>query len=181
MAHVVLIGAIGVGKSTVAPLVAERLGREVVDLDDLRGEFYATLDYDNAHADELAQRDGVLALLQYWKPFELALVEHVVGLPDAVLDFGAGHSHFDDPEQFRRAAAALAPHHVVLLEPVTDVDESLRLLEARAPEEYRGVVVELNENFLRSASNRALADHIVETGARTPVELATTIVELVGT
>ena len=176
MSHIVLIGPIGVGKSTVAPRVAELLGRQVVDLDELRGELYATLDYDNAVADAVYERDGVAGLLGYWKPFELALVEHAVRLPDAVLDFGAGHSHFEDEGQFARVAAALAPHHVVLLLPSDDIDRSERILAARQPEEYRDVSAELNAMFLRSRSNAALADRVVITGERTPDEVAADVV-----
>jgi shikimate kinase len=109
MGHIALIGPIGVGKSTIAPIVGARLGRPVIDLDDMRAEFYATLGYDDAAADDIYRRDGVGGLIRYWKPFEIDLVEHVAARePDAVLDFGAGHSHYEDEDQRQRAAAATA-------------------------------------------------------------------------
>lgn len=178
MGHIVLIGPIGVGKSTVAPLVAAALDRPTIDVDELRGGFYGTLGYDNAEADEMYERDGVLGLAAYWKPFEIALVEHVVTLqPDSVLDFGAGHSHFDsDDTLFERASVALAPHHVVLLLPSEDPDESAAVLDARQPEEYRSETRSLNVEFLRSRSNALLADRIVITGDRSPEAVADDVV-----
>ena len=175
--HLVLIGPIGAGKSTVAPLIGSLLGWPTVELDELRPDVYATLGYDNAAADEARATDGIDGLLRYWKPFEIQLVEHAVTLrPDAVLDFGAGHSHFDDESQARRAATALAPHYVVLLLPSSDLSESESTLAARQPEEFREISLELNATFLRSESNRMLADRVLITGDRSPDEIAADIV-----
>jgi shikimate kinase len=176
--HVVLIGPIGVGKSSVAPVVGRALGRPIIELDELRSDVYATLGYDNAKADELYRLGGIEGLMSYWKPFELELVEHAVALePGAVLDFGAGHSHFDDEEQFRRASAALAGHYVVLLLPSLDVEESERILDARQPSEHRAASRELNATFLSSRSNALLADRVLITGDRSPEDIATDLVQ----
>jgi len=177
MGHIVLIGPIGVGKSTVAPLVGDRLGRPTIEVDSLRGDLYGTLGYDNSKADEILQRDGISGLTRYWKPFEIALVEHAVSRqPDAVLDFGAGHSHFDDDELFGRASAVLAAHYVVLLLPSKDVGASADMLADRQPDEYRAVTRELNTEFLRSRSNTALADRVLITGGRSPDAIAADVV-----
>jgi shikimate kinase len=177
MGHIVLIGPIGVGKSTVAPLVGDRLGRPTVEIDALRADVYGALGYDNPRADEILQRDGITGLTNYWKPFEVALVERAVTLqPDAVLDFGAGHSHFDDETFFIRASAALAAHYVVLLLPSPDVFESEEILAARSPEQRREVTRQLNVDFVRSRSNVALADRILVTGRRSPEAVAADLV-----
>lgn len=182
MGHIVLIGPIGAGKSTVAPLVADLLGRQAIELDGLRPAVYTELGYDSAAADCALEQGGIDGLTRYWKPFELQLVEHAVALrPDAVLDFGAGHSHYDDPDHLRRVSAALAPHYVVLLLPSDDLAESGRILAARAPTEYRDAIVELNAAFLDSASNAALADHVLITGDRTPTAVAADVATAVTT
>jgi shikimate kinase len=177
MGHIVLIGPIGVGKSTVASLVAAQLGRPAVELDDIRSEFFETLGYDERKANLIAERDGVIALTNYWKPFEILLVEHVVAqYSDSVVDFGAGHSHFEDDAHLRRASAALSAHRVVLLMPSIDPSESERILDARQPDEYRDVIRELNATFLRSRSNGVLADRVLYTGTRPPEEIAAEVV-----
>jgi hypothetical protein len=178
MSHVVLIGPIGVGKSTVAPLIGQMLGLPVVDLDALRPEFYATLAYDSDAANAAYRADGVAGLVRYWKPFEIQLVEHVAARrPDAVLDFGAGHSHYDDGTYLQRAAAALAGHDVVLLMPSADPAEGERLLAERQPEELRETIGELNAVFLRSPSNALLADRTVIVGDRPPADVAVEVAE----
>lgn len=178
MSNIVLIGPIGAGKSTVAPLVAESLGRQCVELDEVRWDFYATIGYSNSVAMEILERGGMSELCEYWKPFELHLVEHIVGTcHDTVLDFGAGYSHYDGNEPYsRRAAAALAAHFVVLLMPCEDVVASDRILSERQPEEFRLSVAELNAQFVRSATNRQYADHILYTEGLTPSLVAACIV-----
>jgi len=179
MGHIVLIGPIGVGKSTVAPLVAERLGRAVVDVDEARWLYYAEKGYDNDVAMTILARDGALALCEHWKPFEIKAVERLVAdNVDAVLDFGAGHAHYDGHDEFlQRAVRVLAAHHVVLLLPSSDVQQSQQMLVEREPPEHREMTRMLNEQFVSSVSFRNLADATVFTAGRTPEAVASLIVD----
>lgn len=57
-----------------------------------------------------------------WKPFEAYAVERMMAdRPLAVIDFGAGHSVFEDETLFERVRVALEPFpNVVLLLPSAD-------------------------------------------------------------
>lgn len=120
------------------------------------------------------QSDGLLALVAYWKPFELHAVERALAEHhDSVIAFGAGHSFYDDPAQLRAAQLALATcRAVVLLLPSADPDESVRLLNARLPaaEPSTPDMQQIQEQMIRHPANRTLATITVYTAGKTPAE-----------
>ncbi|MFN8417741.1 MAG: shikimate kinase [Anaerolineae bacterium] len=131
---IILIGPVSAGKSTVAALLADKLHMPHVSIDDVRWGYYAEIGYDNAEASRIANSDeGMLGLLRYWKPFEAYAVERVLpDHPNSVIDFGAGHSFYDDEALFDRVQNALAPYpNVIMLLPSPDLDESARILNDR--------------------------------------------------
>ena len=110
MPQVVLIGPIAAGKSSVADLLAERTGRRNVPLDLVRWAYYYQIGYDRAEERRGVRAHGQLAREAYWKPFEAYAVERVLAdFPDTLIDFGAGHSVYEEEELFARVQAALAP------------------------------------------------------------------------
>src|SRR5262249_21129849 len=123
---IILIGPIRAGKSVVAELLAEKLHMPHISLDDERWKYYAEIGYDEAEASRIAKTDdGIIGILEYWKPFEAHSVGRVLAdYPNSVIDFGGGHSTYDDPALFARVQSALAPYpNVVLLLPSPDPDE----------------------------------------------------------
>lgn len=182
----VLIGPMHAGKSTVAGLVAGRLGVRRVAMDEVRWEYYAEIGYDEGRAQEIAGREGFEGLYRYWKPFEAHAVERLiadVAGERCVVDFGAGHSVYEDERLFERVRAALRPCRVVLLLPSSDEGESVRILTERrdaAYPEMAGRPAGMNEHFVRHPSNRRLADVVVYTGGRTPEETTEEVVRVAG-
>ena len=172
-----MIGPIGVGKSTVAPIVASLTGRPVVSMDEVRFDYYRRAGFDAALAATFASIGDVNGLIGYWKPYEAEAVEHlVVDHTDAVLDFGAGHADYPDGPLLDRVAAALAEHFVVLLMPAESTEESAQLLRSRLDDEHADVVHELNRGFIASPSFRLLADTIVYPAGSKPSEIAAEVV-----
>jgi hypothetical protein len=177
---IILIGPICAGKSTVAALLAQELGLPRVELDEIRWPYYTEAGFDQAVARELMEDDaGIIAFLTYCKPFEAHAVARVIeDYPDTVIDFGAGHSVYEDAALFTRVEQALAPvPHVFLLLPSPQPDESVAILNTRfatlLQRELGHVdprLLALNEHFVRHPSNARLAKRTFYTEGRTPQE-----------
>src|SRR5690606_29738165 len=116
MQSIILIGAMCAGKSTIAALLAEKLAIPRYEVDENRWDFYQEIGYDAAEAKRIADEGGMMALIEHWKPFEAHTVERVLATQSAcVIDFGAGHSVYEDPALFARVQAALKPFPYVIL------------------------------------------------------------------
>jgi shikimate kinase len=177
--EIVLIGPPAAGKSTVARLLAARLGIPRVSLDDARWRYFYEIGYDAALADKLLAQAGFAAVYRHWKPYEAHAVKRV--LEDharCVFDLGAGNSVFADELLFEEVRAAFAPfRHVVLLLPSRDPAESIEILRRRRPADAsKGV--DLYEHFIYHPSNRELSTHVVVTGDRTAEQTCDEIVRL---
>jgi shikimate kinase len=174
--EVFLIGPVGTGKSTLGKLLAERLGRPQVPLDNIRWDYYKEIGYDQAHARELDEREGFVGVYRYWKRFEIHAVERA--LQDhhgCVMDFGAGHSIQENDAEFMRLQALLAPHpNIVLILPSPDLDESVAILNERNAEKIGDV--QLTAYLVAHPAFRTLATRVIYTQGKTPAETAAEIV-----
>ena len=177
---IILIGPIRAGKSTQGELLAEALQLPRWAMDEVRFGYYREIGYDEELAKEIEAKDGFLGLYRYWKPFEAYAVERLLAeRSDCVIDFGGGHSVFEDDALFARAQQALAPYeNVVLLLPSPDLDESVRvLIEREGPCVSNGF--DFHEHFVKHPSNHALARRVVYTAGKTPEETRDEILRLV--
>jgi len=181
----ILIGPMYAGKSTVARLVAERLGIPRVCMDHVRFDYYKEIGYDEQHAKELEKSGGFGALCAYWKPFEAHAVERLLAdhaHERCVIDFGAGHSVYEDEELLQRVGLAVRTHKVILLLPSPDEEESLRILTERRDVKHpqmAGQPSTVNEHFLRHPSNRMLANMVVYTREHSPDQTADEVIRLI--
>lgn len=179
--EIILIGPMGAGKSTVGKLLADQLGLPQCSMDERRWDYYKEIGYDEEVEKEKRKSEGVWGVCQYWKPFEAYAVERLLSEHQhCVIDFGAGHSVYEDPALFERVERVLAPYpNVILLLPFPDVEESLQILNER--EEYvPDGNLNINEHFLRHPSNYRLAKFTVYTKAKTPKETCREIFALLG-
>lgn len=175
---VILIGPIRAGKSTVGRLLAERLGLPLRSLDIIFDSYLDELGYDREHAARL-KKLGFYELTKYWKPFEPSGVERLVSEPgDAVVDFGGGHSVYEDEALFARVKRALSPFpNVFLIMPSPDLEESISILNERTGG-YVSNGYDFHERFVRSRCNYELARRVVYTKGKTPEETCAEIERL---
>jgi len=174
---IILIGPMAAGKTTIAGLLAQRLGVPHYELDERRWGYYEEIGYDHDKASQIRAAEGFLGVYRYWKPFEIHAVERVLAeCGDGVISFGAGHSVYEDDALFERARAALAPYpNVILLLPAADPDEATAIMQGRliAQLEEEGIeaspqMLEMVAHFTRHPSNRRLAKFVVYTAGKTP-------------
>lgn len=187
---IVLIGPMCAGKSSTARLLAERLGRQYVELDELRWAYYRELDaYEEVVALLKSGKMGLLEQYDRWKPFEAHAVERVVqDYPNCVLDFGAGHGVYEDEALLARVQHALSTvAHVILLLPAPDMAEATAVVNTRFAkllQEVAGTVnpeaLLLNEHFVKHPSSRRLATQIVYTGDLLPEAVVEMILQKIG-
>ena len=177
---IILIGPVRTGKTTVSRLLAERLGLSTVSLDDLRWNYYKEIGYDQNLAQQIRQTGGFVALVFYWKLFDVYAVERVLAdHRDCVINFGAGHSVYESQELFLRVKKALAPYpNVVLILPSQDAEESIRILNERTRDLVGlfGQGFNWNEYFVRHRSNYDLARFVVYTKGKAPEETCDEII-----
>ncbi|KAF5683504.1 shikimate kinase [Fusarium circinatum] len=178
---IILIGPEGAGKTTIGKVLSEYLNKELFSLDRHRKELYAPFDYDDARANKLYEQEGVEGLLKYWKYFEYRAVVDILQnalkpgdrFYGKILDFGAGHSIFEDKEELDRVQELMSPYRgVFLILPCEDVEEALRIMEER-----RGHELSYNRHFLDHPSNKTLAKHIIYTKNISPERGADEILE----
>ncbi|MGD1906582.1 MAG: shikimate kinase [Leptolyngbyaceae cyanobacterium] len=181
LSEIVLIGPIGAGKSTQGELLAKRLALPQCSMDDLRWNYYQEIGYDPALAQQKREARGMEAVIQYWKPFEAYAVERLLSEHrDCVIDFGAGHSVYEEAALFDRVKRALSPYlNVVLLLPLPDIDRSWQILKQRncaLPSDTHS----MNEHYLRHPSNLKLAKHTIYTHGKTPEVTCAEILQFTG-
>ena len=177
---VILIGPIGAGKTTLGRLIAAALSLPQVSMDDVRFKYYREIGYDDSIAKQRYAGDGFWGLYKYWKPFEAYAVERVLTEhPGCVIDFGAGHSVYEDEALLTQAKCLLAPHpNVILVLPSADLSTSLKVLRNRRPS-LVDIEPDINKHFITHASNYELAKFIVYTADRTPEDSCAEILHLI--
>jgi shikimate kinase len=183
---IVLIGPMSVGKSTIAQMLADRLGILRVELDEVRQSFYNEIGYDEGLASKIVGEEGMEGLIEYWKPFEAYAVERAIeDFDDCILDFGAGHSVYEDDLLFSKVENVLKPiKHVILILPSPDLDRSVEIVNKRFSDLLLGEVgkvdpelLDLNEYFVRHPSNRKLAKNTFYTEGKSPEETTQEIID----
>ena len=175
--EIVLIGPRGSGKSTIAALLAKKLGLPRRSIDEVRWKYYDEIGYDIDVARYKHNQEGFWGLYRYWKPFEAHAVKRLLeDFRDCVFDLGGGNSVYEDDGLFEQVRELLAPYsHVVLLLPSPDLNESIQILNARNEHDSESQR-EVNEHFVRHHSNYDLAKFIVYTKDRTPEETCEEII-----
>jgi shikimate kinase len=162
---IILIGPSGAGKSTVAEELRKKTGMQRLCLDIIANRARDTGFTRNfKNADEFNSYMILETLERVKKDGSYGIV-----------DFGAGHSVYDNQEIFERVKAMLKPFkNIVLLLPDKDEEKSLDIMKNRATGDTRD-----NKKFFESPCNKELATMIIYGNNRQPLEIAEEIMQCI--
>jgi shikimate kinase len=182
--EVILIGPMGVGKTTIAMLLSQKLRVQSIGLDDIRWYYYYKQGYNVAYAQSLREQKGFKnGLYPYWKSFEADSVGAMLAdFQNCVFHLGAGQSVYQDPALSAKVQNALKEcAHIVLLIPSEDHAESLEFLVDRFGQRGRTPdkdMVEMLKHFIEHPSNWTLAKHIVFIKGKSPETICEEVLAL---
>lgn len=174
----VLIGPAAAGKTTVGELVATRLGRPFVDLDEIGDRYYAEVGWSIQRLVDCSEQLGRIAAERLWEPARAHAVRRAVeDHPESVMALGAGHTSFHDPDCIACVTNALVPvPNVVLILPSPDRSTALAELRRRSLSSKGTMWISAGHDFLAEwhddAGTRSLATDVVFTAGKTPQETA---------
>lgn len=177
MRQVVLMGPVCAGKTTLLPLLAARLGRPAVDLDDIAEAYYAEVGRGRDELNAIGAQRGDLGAYLWWQQGHPHAVRRVLQEhPDAVIALGAGHTTYTDAALFEEVRVLLEPCATVLMLPGPDTEQSLRVLRECSIERGSGDWimdgVDILERWVAGEQNRLLASITIHTGRLSPDRLA---------
>ena len=167
---IILIGPEGTGKSTIGKLLSQKLNLPQVSMDEIRWKYYREIGWKADTQKQIREQEGFAGVYRYWKRFELYGIERLLSEhSNCVIDFGAGHSVYED-DTFACASELLSPYeNVVLLLPSPDLDESFDILQKRNQITINGM--EINCFFMTHPSIYNLAKQVFYTKGKTPEEI----------
>jgi hypothetical protein len=128
MRSIVLIGPYGVGKSTIAQLLAQACGQSRYSLDECVWTYYRATGLTLETAEELGNFDS-----PQWQPYHAHAVKRF--FQDyrnevCVMDLGAGHALYEGT-YLDEMQVVFAHYDVILLLPSPDIDVSIHDLNQR--------------------------------------------------
>ena len=181
--NIIIIGPVGTGKSTQGQLIAKALNKRSLSLDSVANDYYEASGFGSLQFQEAKKEKGYLEAYRLWWPSLAYAAQQVVkDYNDCVIDFGAGHSHYEDEILFEGIRKALAHYqNVIFLLPARDLDRSVSILRQRSIEERKRDWIhdgyDFIEHWVKDDCNRLLSTKTFYTEGKTPEELRDEILE----
>lgn len=184
--NIVIIGPVGAGKSTQGKLIAKALNRQSVSLDRIAEDYYKANGFGRSQFDKTKNEKGFLAAYrQWWPSLAFAAQQVVKDYTNCIIDFGAGHSHYEDKSLYTEVKESLAGcQHIILLLPTEDLDRSVSLIKDRSIDQrdmdwvFNGY--DFIERWVKDDCNHALATVTIYTDGKTPEETCEEILKAIG-
>lgn len=183
--NIIIIGPVGVGKSTQGKLVAKALNKHSIDFDCIADDYYRANGFSSEKFQKAKKEKGFLNAYRLWSPSLAYAVQQVVkDYTDCVLDFGAGHSHFEDELLFNDVKEALTDYkNIILLLPSADLDLSVSLLRQQCIENRNRDWIhngyDFIEHWVKDHCNHDLATVTIYTDGQTPEQTCDEILKVI--
>jgi shikimate kinase len=172
METIILMGPIGVGKTTQAQLLSKKLNRPVCTYDHVKYQYRKNEGYDQQVASSIHESKGFYAMLCYMNEFKAKILAPIIeDYHGYIIDLGGGAQSFDEAHQVEMARKAFNNvENVFLLMPSKSIAASQKYL-AHILEEYP-----INDYLIEHDTNEILAKKVVYTLGKKPEETVTDII-----
>lgn len=173
---IILIGSVCAGKSTQGKLLAESIDKKLVSLDAVGTKYYKMSGFKKSEYEKLKKDKGFLEAYRYWWPSLAYAAQKVLqDYSDCVIDFGAGHSHYEDKLLFENVKKALSEYsNVIFLLPSSNLEHSVSVIRARSIKnrgrDWRTGDYDFIEHWIKDGCNHNLATMKIYTEGKTPEE-----------
>lgn len=156
---IVLIGPLGVGKSTIAELVSTSREQPRCCFDELKLDYLTAAGFELEQAHAIRDSKGVYEMWLYSNDFRIVALERLFDeYPNHIIDLGAGDHCFEQPDQVKRAQHLFNQiGNSILLMPSKDLATSIRLLPGVKEQRY------MNTFFIMHELNSTFAKHTLYT------------------
>jgi len=168
---IVITGPIGVGKSTQAKLLSEKLRQPLCTYDKVKGNYREKAGLSRKKAEAINSEHGLYAMLVYMNEFKSKILEPIINdHPGHIIDLGGGAHSFDEPHQVERARRAFnLAKDIILLMPSKDLETNINALPG-IKENF-----EINTFLIMHPTNELFATKKVYTLNKTPEEVLSEI------
>ena len=151
----IMIGPMGIGKSTISQILSEKLKLRRYDFDELRNDMYINMrEFSKEREREIALNEARENLFEYWKPFDVEQMETLLlNNNEGIFDVGGGHVVQSNQTLYQRVYHLLKDEpYVFNLYFSNDIEESIEALSYRKdiPTENLEFYARLNADFIRA-------------------------------
>ena len=185
--NIILIGPVGVGKSTQGKLIAEALNKRSISLDGVANEYYEEYGFGSTEFQKVKEENCYLdAYRQWWPALAFAAQRVLNDYDNCVIDYGAGHSHYEDKNLFKDVLESLSHlTNVILLLPSSDLDKSVSIIRQRSIEQRKRDWIhddyDFIEHWVKDDSNHLLSTTTIYTEGKTPEQTRNEILMVINT
>ena len=177
--EIILVGPMGVGKTTLALHLSEKLGILNYPIDRLKWYYRFKNGYNLAKGTRILKESGFQELAKYFNDYfgNDELFQILDEFRGGIFDFGASHSHYENYDDLLEAKRILAPFpNIIQLLPSDDFITNCNILDERIVKRYEDVewkrevinsYIEQNRIYLLSNSYSSLAKKTVYTNGKT--------------
>jgi len=176
METIILMGPVGVGKSTQAKLLAKELGQPRCSYDEVKASYLDDLGFNKKSAMAIEKEQGEYAMFCHMNNFRYQILRRVIDEhPEHIIDLGGGIHCYNEPHQVDSAREVFDQiDEIFYLLPSRDLATNINML----PGFKEGFAI--NTYIMMHPTNALFAKKMIYTLGKTPEEIMREIIGQIG-